>query len=76
LRPEIIRIQESEPSGQAWRAKLLETTYLGQTAQHLFRCDQEVLKVTEINPQPNRYPRDRECFLGIRPEDIIVVGEK
>ena len=76
LRPEIIRIEESEPSGQAWRAKLLETTYLGQTAQHLFRCDEEVIKVTEINPRPNRRPRHLECFLGIGPEDIIVVGEK
>ena len=76
LRPETIRISESEPSGQAWRARLVETTYLGQTAQHLFRSGEDVIKVTEINPRPNRRPRGHECFLGIGPEDIILLREK
>ncbi|HKM58558.1 MAG TPA: ABC transporter ATP-binding protein [Chthoniobacterales bacterium] len=76
LRPETIRISESEPSGQAWRATLLDTTYLGQTAQHLFRCGEDLIKVTEINPQPIRRPRGHECFLGIGPEDIILLPEK
>jgi ABC-type Fe3+/spermidine/putrescine transport system ATPase subunit len=76
LRPETILISESEPSGQAWRATLLETTYLGQTAQHLFRCGEDVIKVTEINPRPIRRPRGHECFLGVGPEDIILLPEK
>src|SRR6202158_3493918 len=33
LRPEAIRISENQPGGQSWRARLVETTYLGQVAQ-------------------------------------------
>src|SRR6476619_7379275 len=41
LRPEAIRIAENPPAGQAWRARLVETIYLGQVAQHLFRCEED-----------------------------------
>jgi iron(III) transport system ATP-binding protein len=75
LRPEAIRIVENQPSGQAWRAKLLETVYLGQVAQHLFRCEEDLLKVAEINPRPDRFRPGLEYFLCIEPEDITILGE-
>ena len=75
LRPEAIRIAENQPAGQAWRATLVETIYLGQVAQHLFRCEQDLLKVAEINPRPARFHPGQEYFLAIEPEDITVLGE-
>jgi iron(III) transport system ATP-binding protein len=75
LRPEAIRIAESPPPGQAWRATLVETVYLGQIAQHLFRCEEDLLKVAEINPQPARFRPGQEYFLCIAPEDITILGE-
>jgi iron(III) transport system ATP-binding protein len=75
LRPEAIRIAENQPPGQAWRGKLLETVYLGQVAQHLFRCEEDLLKVAEINPRPDRFRPGLEYFLCIEPEDITILGE-
>jgi iron(III) transport system ATP-binding protein len=75
LRPEAIRIVENQPSVQAWRAKLLETVYLGQVAQHLFRSEEDLLKVAEINPRPARFRPGLDYFLCIEPEDITILGE-
>jgi iron(III) transport system ATP-binding protein len=75
LRPEAIRIVEEQPSSQAWRATLIETTYLGQIAQHLFRCDDYLLKVAELNPRPARFRPGQEYFLCIEPEDLTILGE-
>jgi iron(III) transport system ATP-binding protein len=75
LRPEAIRIVENQPPGQAWRASLVETIYLGQVAQHLFRCEEDLLKVAEINPRPARFRPGQEYFLCIEPEDITILGE-
>jgi iron(III) transport system ATP-binding protein len=74
LRPEAFRIAENRPSGQAWRATLVETIYLGQVGQHLFRCDGDLLKVAEFNPRPSRYRPGQEYFLCIEPEDLTVLG--
>jgi len=75
LRPEAIRIVEDQPSSQAWRATLVETTYLGQVAQHLFQCDDYLLKVAELNPRPARFRPGQEYFLCIEPEDLTILGE-
>jgi iron(III) transport system ATP-binding protein len=75
LRPEAIRIAENQPSGQAWQAALIETIYLGQVAQHLFRCDEALIKVAEINPRPARFRPGQEYFVGIEPEDVTILGE-
>jgi iron(III) transport system ATP-binding protein len=75
LRPEAIRITENQPSGQALPASLVKTIYLGQVAQHLFRCEEDFLKVAEINPRPARFRPGQEYFLGIDPEDITILGE-
>jgi iron(III) transport system ATP-binding protein len=74
LRPEAIRITENQPQGQALRASLVETIYLGQIAQHLFRCEQDLLKVAEINPRPARFRPGQEYFLCVDPEDITILG--
>ncbi len=75
LRPEAIRISENQPGGQSWRARLVETTYLGQVAQHLFRCEEDLLKVAEFNPRPARFRPGQEYYLCIEPEDITILGE-
>jgi ABC-type Fe3+/spermidine/putrescine transport system ATPase subunit len=75
LRPEAVKITENQPPGQAWRATLIETIYLGQVAQHLFRCDEALIKVAEINPRPARFRPGQEYFLGIEPEDLTILGE-
>jgi ABC-type Fe3+/spermidine/putrescine transport system ATPase subunit len=75
LRPEAIRIAESQPPGQCWRARLVQTTYLGHVAQHLFRCDEDLLKVAEFNPRPARFRLGEGYFLCIAPEDITILGE-
>jgi iron(III) transport system ATP-binding protein len=74
LRPEAIGIVENQPLGQAWPARLIETIYLGQVAQHLFRCEEDLLKVAEINPRPARFQPGQEYFLCIEPEDITILG--
>jgi len=75
LRPEAIRIMENRPPGQAWRARLIETIYLGQVAQHLFRCAEDLLKVAEFNPRPARFRPGEEYFLCIEPEDLTILGD-
>lgn len=76
LRPEIFQISESRPPGQAWQATLLETAFLGPVAQHRFRCGEDVLEVAEFNPRLGRFQPGDECFLGLNPEDIILLNEK
>jgi iron(III) transport system ATP-binding protein len=75
LRPEAVKITKNQPPGQAWRATLIETIYLGQVAQHLFRCDEALIKVAEINPRPARFRPGQEYFLGVEPEDLTIMGE-
>jgi iron(III) transport system ATP-binding protein len=75
LRPEAIRIAATQPPGQAWQGTLVETVYLGQVAQHLFRCDGDLLKVAEVNPRPARFLPGQEYFLCIEPEDLTILGE-
>jgi ABC-type Fe3+/spermidine/putrescine transport system ATPase subunit len=75
FRPEAVRIAEDPPPNQYWRAKLIETTYLGQVAQHLFRCENDFIKVAEINPRPSRFRTGKDYFLCIAPEDITVLCE-
>jgi TOBE domain len=66
---------EDQPSSQAWRATLVETTYLGQVAQHLFRCDDFLLKVAELNPRPDRFRPGQEYFLCVEPDDLTILSE-
>jgi iron(III) transport system ATP-binding protein len=75
LRPEAIRISENQPAGHAWRAKLLETTYLGQVAQHRFHCESDTLKVAELNPRPARVKPGNEYYLCVDPEEVTILGE-
>jgi ABC-type Fe3+/spermidine/putrescine transport system ATPase subunit len=75
LRPEAIRIVEDQPSTQAWPATLVESTYLGQVAQHLFRCDDYLLKVAELNPRPARFRPGQDYFLCVEPEDLTILSE-
>ena len=75
VRPEAIRIVEDGWAGPAWRAQLVETTYLGQVAQHRFRWGEGHLKVSELNPRPARFQPGREYHLYVEPEDVAILGE-
>jgi iron(III) transport system ATP-binding protein len=75
LRPEAIRISENQPNGPAWRAKLVETTYLGQVAQHRFQCGTDSVKVAELNPRPARVKPGNEYYLCMDPEEVTILGE-
>ncbi|MBV8899883.1 MAG: ABC transporter ATP-binding protein [Verrucomicrobia bacterium] len=75
LRPEAIRMSENQLDGQAWRAKLVETTYLGQVAQHRFQWGTDSLKVAELNPRPARVKPGHEYYLGVNPEEVMILDE-
>lgn len=75
LRPEAIQISERRPNGPAWQAKLVETTYLGQVAQHRFHCDTEFLKAAELNPRPARLKPGNEYYLTVAPDEVTILSE-
>jgi iron(III) transport system ATP-binding protein len=75
LRPEAIRISEGKPGVQTWRAKLVETAYLGQVAQHRFQWGVDHLKVAELNPRPARVRPGNEYDLSADPEDVTILAD-
>ena len=75
LRPEAFRIAESQSAGQAVRAKLVETTYLGQFAQHRFQWHSGSLRVSELNPRPARFQAGQEYDLTVDSEDVTILTE-
>jgi len=75
LRPEAFRIAEHQPAGQAMRAKLVETTYLGQLAQHRFQWLSDSIRVSELNPRPGRFLPGQEYDLTVEPEDVTILTE-
>jgi iron(III) transport system ATP-binding protein len=75
LRPEAIRIADNQPSGRALRARLVETTYLGQLAQHRFQWREDSLKVSELNPRPAHFQPGNEYDLTVDPEDVTILSE-
>ena len=75
LRPEALRIAEGQPAAQAVRAKLVETTYLGQLAQHRFQWHSGSLRVSELNPRPARFQPGQEYDLAVEPEDVTILTE-
>jgi iron(III) transport system ATP-binding protein len=75
LRPEAIQVSHEKITDQVWRAKLVETIYLGSIAQHRFSFGKNTLKVSEINPQPDRFQIGSEYFLSVRPDDVVILGD-
>jgi iron(III) transport system ATP-binding protein len=76
LRPETIRIADQKSPEQSWIARLMETIYLGPIAQHLFASGNNVLKVSQINPRPTQWQIGNDYFLGVRPDDVILIPEE
>jgi len=76
LRPEAIRIGDEKFPDQFWRAKLIETLYLGSIAQHRFASGKNVLKVSQVNPRPAQFQIGNEYFLSVRPHDVILLCER
>ena len=76
LRPEAIQIAAEKSSESFWRAKLMETIYLGAIAQHRFAWARNILKVSEANPRPAQFHVGDSYFLGVCPDDVILLPEK
>lgn len=74
IRPESVRLVEPGSPGSL-EAKRLETTYLGETAQHLVELKGGVrLKIAELNPAAVRSDDDATSVaLAVDPEDIVVL---
>jgi iron(III) transport system ATP-binding protein len=75
LRPEAIQIVHEKFPEPSWIAKLTNTVYLGQIAQHRFACGKIILKVTEANPRPAQFRIGSDYFLSVVPDDVILLPE-
>ena len=75
LRPEAIQIADEKSPGGFGPAKLTETIYLGPIAQHRFACGKNILKVSEANPRPAQFHVGNDYFLGVCPDDVILLPE-
>lgn len=73
LRPEALRLMpESQPEGLP--ATIIETTYLGEIAQHHATLgDGTRLLVAELNPAHAREPLPRKVRLAINPRDAVIL---
>ncbi|MFI4898352.1 MAG: ABC transporter ATP-binding protein [Phycisphaerales bacterium JB059] len=75
LRPESVRLVPPGTPG-ALDAKRLETTYLGETAQHLVELKGGVrLKVAELNPAEIRAAADEPVAVAVYPQDVVVLAK-
>ena len=77
VRPEAIRILDASATGDAnsFTAKRLDTTYLGEVAQHHLLMPGEVkVTVFELNPKPQRFNGD-QVNVGFAPEDVVVLRD-
>jgi iron(III) transport system ATP-binding protein len=73
VRPEAIGIAEEKSPDPLGRAKLIETIYLGQIAQHRFECGKNILKVSETNPRQGHFHIGNEYFLSVKPEKYTLL---
>lgn len=77
IRPEALRFVAESADGtiagiNRLRGRVLSTTYLGDTAQHLVECGGASLKVTESNPR--RSSRAGESVtLTVDPEQVVIL---
>ncbi|MEX2213195.1 MAG: ABC transporter ATP-binding protein [Phycisphaeraceae bacterium] len=81
VRPEAIRIlspkatDEGSDGANTFTAKRLDTTYLGEVAQHHLLLPGKVkVTVFELNPKPQKFNGD-EVRVGFDPEDVVVLKD-
>ncbi len=74
LRPEAWRFSPGASGNEmnTLPGRIVETTYLGEMAQHRVMTAIGALKVYELNPRA--MAGERDCVLSIAPEDVVVLG--
>ncbi|MCK5806078.1 MAG: ABC transporter ATP-binding protein, partial [Lentisphaeria bacterium] len=75
LRPETIRRKRQDEVRNTFQATCLQTTYLGELAEHVLGVRDEIhLKMFEINPRTR--PEQGTCIdLAVDPEDVVVLND-
>jgi len=77
IRPETWRLSGKPPgpfagaTANVVHGRIVETTYLGEMAQHRFAAAGFELKLYEMNPRPAG--ADARCYASVSPEDVVVL---
>ncbi|OGV82301.1 MAG: hypothetical protein A3K19_25095 [Lentisphaerae bacterium RIFOXYB12_FULL_65_16] len=75
LRPETLRIvsETDAAATNRFRARLVESTYLGEMAEHLVAVDDSVqLRLFELNPR-SAARTGEDVTVAVTPEDVVVL---
>jgi iron(III) transport system ATP-binding protein len=75
VRPECWTIADARPAGNAVAGRIGKSVYLGENAQYDFVSGGTTLKVLELNPRFVGRPEHEGVFAGVRPEDVVVLGD-
>jgi ABC-type Fe3+/spermidine/putrescine transport system ATPase subunit len=71
IRPEALRL--AEPNGNQLSGRLVESTYLGETAQYIIELPGGLrAKVASLNPHESREPGEI-VSLSVAPTDVVVL---
>ncbi|NLT71204.1 MAG: ABC transporter ATP-binding protein [Verrucomicrobiaceae bacterium] len=75
IRPECLSLHVDPPAENAITGRLIESVYLGETAQYSLKCEEREtpLHISELNP--HRVIRDTETrfHATAKPEDIVIL---
>ena len=75
VRPECWTMSDARPAGNAVTGRIGKSVYLGENAQYDFVSGGTTLKVLELNPRFVDRPDAGGVFAGVRPEDVVVLGD-
>jgi len=80
IRPEALRVVTSGDESGVLRAKVRESTYLGDTIQYgmelcgeLGHQDEKLVQVSEVNPKELRQVSDQEVWLAVDESDVVIL---
>ncbi|UCD74948.1 MAG: ABC transporter ATP-binding protein [Phycisphaerales bacterium] len=75
IRPEALSVTESGSGRNCLHGKRLQTTYLGEIAQHLIElADGSSVKVLQLNPSHLDQPGE-EMHLQVDPDDVVILAD-
>jgi iron(III) transport system ATP-binding protein len=75
IRPECWKLGSEAPAGNAVHGRIVQTTYLGEVAQHEFAAAGTRLKIFELNPRFADPSVRGDLYAGVEPEDVVVLVE-
>jgi ABC-type Fe3+/spermidine/putrescine transport system ATPase subunit len=75
VRPECWTIAAARPQGNCVSGRIGKSIYLGENAQYDFVSGSTTLKILELNPRFIDRSGTEEFFAGVRPEDVVVLGD-